>query len=532
MLLGVFGSVALCVQITVALLPNGRTTLRAPIAPIPEVLSEAPVVSRNGTQLPPYNTTFFFDQLIDHTDPSLGTFKQRYWHTYEWYETGPIILMTPGEANAAPYTGYLTNVTINGQIAQQQSGATIVLEHRYYGLSNPVPDLSGKNMKFHTIQQAIDDLEYFANNVDLPMPNGSQLSPEKAPWILIGGSYSGALTGWTMDNKPGVFWAGYASSAVVEAILDYWGYFEPIRQFMPANCSADVEAVIAHIDQVFTSSNTAAIQALKDNWGLGEMTHLDDVAGCAMSLQPTSGPGSQFFSFCDALEVKNGVKAPASGWGLDHALTAWGNLWNSSYLDNLCGGADVVDCLGTYDPTQAYYTDTAIDNAGRSWTWIVCNEVGFLQDGAPTNVPTIVTRLAQPVSDIRQCSLMFPDVFPSPNDVPMAAGVANTDQAYQGWNMTIDRLFFANGQRDPWREATVSADGVARASTSTQPIAIGDGFHCSDLSTASGKVDSTVLAVQTKALSFMKTWLAEWTPPASRKREVQSTRFSRFFRNV
>jgi hypothetical protein len=545
MLSGVIGSLALCVQIAVAILPDGRLNGNflphgvAPVAPIPDA-AERPVVSRNGTQLPPYNTTYSFDQLIDHTNPSLGTFKQRFWHTYEWYETGgPIILFTPGEANAAPYTGYLTNVTINGQIAQQQSGSTIVLEHRYYGLSNPVPNLSGENMKFHTIQQAIDDLEYFAKNVVLPMPNGGNLSPATAPWVLVGGSYSGALTSWTLVNKPDVFWAGYASSAVVEAILDYWGYFEPIRQFMPANCSADVEAVIAHIDQVFTSNDTTAIQVLKDNWGLGNLTHLDDAAGALrnnlwdwQSLQPTSGPGATFFEFCDALEVKDGVNAPSTGWGLDHALTAWGSFWNSTYLNIVCDGEDVVDCLGTYDPTQAYYTDTSLDNAGRSWTWIVCNEVGFLQEGAPEDVPTIVTRLVQPAYDIRQCSLMFSDVFPSPSDVPMAAGVTDTNKAYDGWNVTIDRLFFANGQRDPWREATVSADGVDRASTNTQPIAIGDGFHCSDLSTTNAQVDSTVLAVQTKALSFMKTWLAEWTPPSSSKREVSRTRNSRFFRDV
>lgn len=63
---------------------------------------------------------------------------------------------------------------------------------------------------------------------------------------------SGALTSWTMVNKPGLFAAGYASSAVVEAILDFWQYFEPERLFMAANCSADVEAVISHIDQVHT----------------------------------------------------------------------------------------------------------------------------------------------------------------------------------------------------------------------------------------------------------------------------------------
>lgn len=64
---------------------------------------------------------------------------------------------------------------------------------------------------------------YFANNVDLPMPNGDKVTPDKAPWVLIGGSYSGgyvlvqgervlmsavrigALTSWTMVKyDPGI----------------------------------------------------------------------------------------------------------------------------------------------------------------------------------------------------------------------------------------------------------------------------------------------------------------------------------------
>ena len=50
------------------------------------------------------------------------------------------------------------------------------------------------------------------------------------------------------------------------------------------------------------------------------------------SLSPDSGPNQQFFQFCDALEVKNGVSASASGWGLDHALQAWGNYWTTTYF--------------------------------------------------------------------------------------------------------------------------------------------------------------------------------------------------------
>ena len=66
----------------------------------------------------------------------------------------------------------------------------------------------------------------------------------------------------------------------------------------------------------------------------------------------------------------------------------------------------------------------------------------------------------------------------------------------------------ANYTGDPWREATVSADGLNKANTTTQPIYESDGFHCSDLSIENGVVDETVHAVQMAALEYMKTWLA------------------------
>jgi len=63
--------------------------IKPPGIPLIEVeKSQTPVVSRNGTILPPFNKTYLFDQLIDHNDPSRGTFKQRFWHTYEYYEPG------------------------------------------------------------------------------------------------------------------------------------------------------------------------------------------------------------------------------------------------------------------------------------------------------------------------------------------------------------------------------------------------------------------------------------------------------------
>lgn len=65
------------------------------------------------------------------------------------------------------------------------------------------------------------------------------------------------------------------------------------------------------------------------------MANLDDW----QDMQPSSGPGAQFFEFCDALEVKNGVSAGHRGWGLHHALKAWGAYWKSTYYA-LCEQAD------------------------------------------------------------------------------------------------------------------------------------------------------------------------------------------------
>lgn len=190
-------------------------------------------------QLASYKTTYYFDQLVDHNDPKKGTFKQRYWHSYEFYEPGIPLSAPPLNVPKAHgggsrwrnysihswgsrrlryalvfycrlgkviqqkypgFTAYLTNKTMNGAIAQAMNGSTIVLEHRFFGESNPYPDLSVKSLQVHTIQQAINDLEYFAKNVKLPMPNGDKVPPGKAPWILVGGSYSGALTAYTMHK--------------------------------------------------------------------------------------------------------------------------------------------------------------------------------------------------------------------------------------------------------------------------------------------------------------------------------------------
>ncbi|KAG1770253.1 peptidase S28 [Suillus occidentalis] len=489
-----------------AAIPNAmlRSMPSLPKVPVPE----RSITSSNGTALPNITTVYQFDQLIDHDNPVLGTFQQRYWMNWEFYEPGgPIILMTPGESNADGYVGYATNDSINGLIAQQQSGAAIIIEHRFFGFSNPYDNLTSQSLALLTIQQAIDDLVYFATTANLPMPGGNAVKPGQAPWILIGGSYAGALTSWTMTSIELLLSSSKLS--------DYYDYFTPIREYMPQNCSSDVQAVIAYLDQMYAANDTAGIKTLQESFALGALDHVGDFATALQynlwdwqSLVPGAYAGTWFYKFCDALEVKDGVNAGPGGWGLDNAIESWGNFWNTTYYNHTCQDKDVETCLGTFVLTNPYWTNVTVDNWIRSWNWMVCNQVGFYQVGPPEGQPAIVSRILQPSFVERQCVNMFPEVFtnsPQPT-------TAETNRMYAGWDVDIPRLFFVNGLRDPWRGATVSADGLNKSNTTSMPIYMCDGFHTSDMLTQIGITDPTVAVVQEAALMYMKEWLAEWKP--------------------
>jgi hypothetical protein len=64
---------------------------------------------------------------------------------------------------------------------------------------------------------------------------------------------------------------------------DYYGYFTPIREYMPQNCSSDVEAVIAYLDGMYAANDTTGIQTLKEAFGLGDLVHVDDFASARES---------------------------------------------------------------------------------------------------------------------------------------------------------------------------------------------------------------------------------------------------------
>ncbi|KAF7596990.1 hypothetical protein BBP40_011356 [Aspergillus hancockii] len=475
-----------------------------------------------------------FQQLLDHHDSSKGTFAQRYWWSTEYWggPGSPVVLFTPGEAAADGYEGYLTNNTLTGVYAQEIQAAVVLIEHRYWGDSSPYKKLTAETLQYLTLEQSILDLTYFAETVHLEFDTSNSSNARHAPWILVGGSYSGALAAWTDAVAPGTFYAYHATSAPVEAIYDFWQYFDPIRHGMAPNCSKDVSLVANHIDSVGRNGSATEKQALKELFGLSALEHYDDFAAVLPSgpylwQSNTFATGySDFFAFCDAVEnVEAGaaIVPGAEGVGLQKALAGYAHWFNSTILPDCASYGYWTDewsleCFNSHNASSPLFTDTSVRNAvDRQWQWFLCNEPFFWwQDGAPENAPTIVPRTVNAAYWQRQCSLFFPEVNGYTYGSAKGKTAATVNLWTGGWSETKNatRLIWVNGQYDPWRDSGVSSiyrPGGPLESTTDKPVqVIPGGFHCSDLYMKDYAVNSGVKTVVDNAVSQVKSWVADY----------------------
>lgn len=88
------------------------------------------------------------------------------------------------------------------------------LEHRYFGDSQPFDNWETKNLEFLTTIQALADIASFIDGQNEHLGY-------KADWIIIGGSYPGALAAWFKSKYPDHALGAWSSSGIIHAIKDF-----------------------------------------------------------------------------------------------------------------------------------------------------------------------------------------------------------------------------------------------------------------------------------------------------------------------
>jgi hypothetical protein len=330
---------------------------------------------------------------------SNGTFSLRYWFDARYYKKGgPVLVLAAGETTGEDRLDYLQKGLI-AQLANATNGIGVVLEHRYYGESFPVPDMSTPNLRFLTTDQAMADTAYFAKNVQFEGFEDLDLTSATTPYIAYGGSYAGAFVAFLRKLYPDQYWGAISSSGVTEAIYDYWQYYDAAAIFGPPACIELTQKVTNVVDNILIGQNgTKYVSMLKEVFGLSGVTDDGDFAnaltGGISGLQnynwDPSISSDSFFTYCD--RVSNDTVLYPSTESLratvEELITVggWGNETDTlinktlNYIGTvrvrsaeICQSDDQNECFGTNDSEFYALTDPALSD-WKSWPYQYCTQ--------------------------------------------------------------------------------------------------------------------------------------------------------------
>lgn len=330
---------------------------------------------------------------------SHDTYPLRYWlDTSNYRPGGPVIVLHSGEFDSVGRLPYLDHGIVP-LLTAATGGVGLVMEHRYYGTSWPVPDTSVDSMRFLTTDQALADTAYFAQHVAFPGLERRNLTAPGTPWIVYGGSYAGGFVAMLRKLYPHVYWGAISSSGVTAAVESFWQYHEAFRNFAPAGCSDAQQALVDIVDTVLFSGRRDEVDDLK------KMFHLDGlqddefghvVSGPLSGLQSTNwateDDGDAIAFYCAAItstarlfastahlehKAKHFTKLGGHGRHLEQRSAQFLN-W-AGYTRNMNKKAKASSCKGLTNAecySQRHVADEPVisNNMYRPWLWQTCTE--------------------------------------------------------------------------------------------------------------------------------------------------------------
>jgi len=414
------------------------------------------------------STPNIFNQLINHSNPSQGTFEQYYYIDYTNYDstnaTTPFMLYIGGEGPMGGTPGGYLYV-----LNQQFKGLILSLEHRFYGKSMPAPLTDRNLLSTLSVESEMADLAAFIQYIN------KQLNPANThPWITVGGSYAGALSAWFRETHPELTSMSWSSSGVVNALFDYSGFDQQLVEVIPVSCA----------DQI-----RSAMQAASDAW--------DDPSKKPALLQAFGTP--DYFLKADFAWMIADSVAMGDQYGAKELLCTYMTNPNDTPLNNLANWTNFH--YGPSFGSSCYYSTVCLSQqqyssqwaaSGYAWVYQCCSELAYWQiNWGPQSL-----RLPELTTDyfVSQCQTAFgADTFPN---------TTAFNNKFNGINNNATNVIALQGSDDPWNRAGI------QYSRSTYPEfnATCDGCgHCGDLGTnANG---NPAITVQHNAIA---TYLTYW----------------------
>ncbi|KAH9830864.1 serine peptidase like protein [Teratosphaeria destructans] len=513
---------------------------------IPTTACDLPLGSTSFNRSIPDHGRDNFTQLIHHADPTLGLFSQAFlWNSTFWRPEAPIVLFLPGESPVDKYGIYSrADFSTIGVIAENLGAATIILEHRYFGSSLPYRSFTKANLQYLTVDNALKDVVRFANNFVAPWTDHPSTAKD-VPWILIGGSYSAAQTGWIANIMPGTFWAYISASPILQAIPSYWAYFLPFMEHGPQSCVRLASSITQFIDNVIEAGDEVSLQILKTIFGLAEMKTPDFIYNlsfywsewgdidigqnntliktyCAWVEgseygQDLEDPYEQLFHAASQ-QTNKSIEARAD-WATRlestlRALQTYSAGFRTHLAPRLCIGGRCLD--------ESFARLSEPLSSGQLYEWLMCNDMmGGYVTGAPigTSMNPLVSRFLTSEYFQTRCSIVHsPGASGELEKTTSGHRSAEDFNKYTGgWFPTnARRIIYSAGEMDVWREISVSAKtrpgGPLQSDPESDVIVhlIKTGWHHSEMYTRNAELDEEVRRVRDEEVDQICRWVQQW----------------------
>lgn len=432
-----------------------------------------PVLSSEDKLLPKEQ---WFSQYLDHFNPTdVHVWKQRYFVNSDFYKpNGPIFLMIGAEGVANP------KWMVEGQwieYAKEFGAMCFYLEHRFYGESHPTSDLSVKNLVYLSSEQALADLAYFIESVNV----GYKFS-NNTKWIVFGGSYGGSLAAWMRAKYPHLVHGAVSASGPLLAQIDFEEYYivviNALKEYSDKCVSAIQEANgqinillhhvvgqqqiqkkfrlcdpidpghtkkvdIANFYETLASNFAGIVQYNKDNRQSSQTANITIETVCNVLVDEKIGKSIDRLAYVNDI-ILNATKEKCLDYRYAKMIHELRNV--------------------TWASEQA--------EGGRQWMYQTCTEFGFFQTS--TGQVNVFGNNFPVDFFVQQCV----DIFgPRYNMNLLKSAVTRTNILYGALNLQVTNVVFVHGSIDPWHVL-----GLIQSSNPQAPaIYIKGTAHCANM---------------------------------------------------
>jgi len=427
------------------------------------------------SEMPKNLITENFPNKIDHFNlTSKMTYNQRFWYTEDYWdkEKGPMVLYLFGES-----AGKTLNVnSMAYEVAKKTKGKLFMLEHRFYGVSQPCKDWSVKCLRLLTHDQALADIANFIQAQNLIVKDLHR------KWIIIGGSYAGALAGWMRVKYPHISYIAYSSSGVVNAITDFYQYMDQIRTDLSKDekCYKTVLELNKFAIDIIEKGTNEEKQTLKQAMSATMLEDLDflsyftDMYVGAIQYSARRKVCPRIIELDSETDMMKKVKKYAE-IGKDY-------------------GAEPSD----YNFEEERKIEINPHSAGRQWMYQYCSAFGWFQVGK--NTPLRPDYLGTEYWR-KACKKVFEiDLFP--NDKYINSMMGDLRPVPQ-----MSKAIFVNGGDDPWQWAGFRDESKSNENLIVQLIKCDDCGHCLDLNAPDNSDAKELTEIREKIMNAIIKWL-------------------------